>query len=501
MSFRRQRPYSRRGFPIRGAVNTGSWKLKLANSGVALDFLGQLPQILADLERRARETNRVSVVESGMDKLPSQAQRIAALVRDLELVHARQWGQPGRVNLAEDPIVQALIHEGDAAVEPLLDCLASDKRLTRSVGFGRDFFRGRTVIPATSAAGVAVQAILHADFGRNISEIRAYWNKYKGLKLEDRWYAILQDDSAGMGRWLEAAGNITQPDNVTTFPGTGFSQERPAPTNAPVRLRGEVLRSKSNPSVTALLARRALEISPSDPGAYDLSAACELGLRLAAWDPPAALPVTKTLTERCLTVAQYASQKNALLAVPKLVVFRMQAGDPRALEDYGVWLQSTTPEQLDHSLAEALGPLCRFPTNAALQATAERMFGNTNSAWCGLLSKRTSFFNPIESELLNVPAFRRLLLRELNRRDVCGYVEWRQGNAFYELTNYWSGSRGRPLPEAERPVEGTKADLRRCDWIAWSLSNGKGAPSFNPFAPQEKRDEAIAKAKAWLQGR
>ena len=39
-----------------------------------------------------------------------------------------------------------------------------DKRLTRSVGFGRDFHVDRTVIPVASAAMVALQDILHAVF-------------------------------------------------------------------------------------------------------------------------------------------------------------------------------------------------------------------------------------------------------------------------------------------------------------------------------------------------
>jgi hypothetical protein len=143
---------ARRGFPRQRYYDS-------ARSGKEkpyLDFLEQLPQLLADLERRTREGYRVSVVETGLTNLPTHPERVAALVRDLELVQARQWSQPGGVNPAEDPIVQALIREGDPAVEPLLDCLEQDKRLTRSVGFGRDFFRGRTVIPVASAARSAL---------------------------------------------------------------------------------------------------------------------------------------------------------------------------------------------------------------------------------------------------------------------------------------------------------------------------------------------------------
>ena len=134
----------------------------------------------------------------------------------------------------------------------------------------------------TSAALVAVQAILHADFGGRVSEMRAYWQKYKGMKLEDRWYAILADDTAGAGRWREAAANISQPESTTTFSGTGWRVERAAPTNAPVRLRGEPLRGKTNPSVSELLARRAVEVPASTPAPMTSGPGAALA---SAWRP------------------------------------------------------------------------------------------------------------------------------------------------------------------------------------------------------------------------
>jgi hypothetical protein len=466
-----------------------------------LDFLEQLPEILADLEHRAREEPRVSVVVSGLTNLPAQAERIAALVRDLELVQARQWSQPGWVNPAEDPIVQALIMEGDPAVEPLLECLEKDKRLTRSAGFGRDFFRGQTVIPVASAARAALQAILHASFGGGAPEMRAYWLKYKSLTLEDRWYAILADDTAGAGRWREAAANITQPENITTYPGTMWSVEHPASTNAPTRLRGEPLRGKANPSVSELLSRRAVEVPPSNPGAYDLGAGCELGLRLAAWDPSAAVLVAGILMERCHTVSQYSDQREPWVAVARFTLVRAQAGDLQALDDYAAWLQTISPEQVESSFAEAFEPLCKYATNAVMEAAAERLFGNTNSAWGRLPWKLRFHQDPIASDLVKVPAFRRLLAGELDKKAPCGSIEWHQGSAAYELTNSTRGSRRLAWPEGDPPADGTKAELRWCDWTAWSLSNAKQIPFYNPFAPVDQRDEAIAKAKALLQRR
>ena len=463
-----------------------------------LDFLGQLPQLLADLERRETEGKRVSIVQSGLQNITNQTERIAALIHDLDLVQARQWSQPGWVNLPEDPIVSALIQEGDPAVEPLLDCLDNDKRLTRSVGFGRDFFRGRTVIPVHDAARVAVLSILQAGFGDGTAEIRVYWNKYKGMDINERCYAILQDDSA-RSRWPEAAAHITQPETVTTFPG-GFSMARPAPTNAPVRLRGENLRDKSNPSVSELMARRALEVPEADPNSYDISAACEMGLRLAAWDLQAAAPVLKALSKRCRTVMKYSVQNlGGLLA--KLSLARAKAGDTDAFEDYAVWLPTTSPADMGYSISEYLEPLKQFPTNTVLESAAEKMFDDTNSAWSKLPWPQTGSDNSVSSALVNVPAFRRLIVRELDQKEVCGSVSWQSspGMVNYSVNDlHMNGSFMYSCPESNQTTNGTSAELRWCDWTALSLANGKYIPPFNPFASVEKRNDALENIKTLL---
>jgi hypothetical protein len=486
-----------------------------------LGFLDQLPQILADLERRANKPEKINIVAAGITNYPDQTKRIAALIDDLDLVEARQWSQPGGVNLPEDPVVSALIQEGDPAVEPLLDCADNDKRLTRSVDFSRDFMRDRRVIPVSRAAERAIGSILQARFSDDVSEIHSYWNKYKDLKLEDRWYATLNDDDA-RERWLEAATNITQPENVRRYPG-GFRVEKPAPTNAPACMSGEILRSKSNPSVSELMARRALEVPKDNPNAYDLSSACQMGLNLAKWDARATEPVAKTLIKRCCTVMKYSGQQLGT-SVAKLSLACAETGDSHAFDDYANWLATTTPEQLGDSLMACLEPIQKFPTNEVLQSTAEQLFNDTNSAWGKLSWRQTLGDNPIESNLFNIPAFRLLLVRELGKTNVCGSFTCRAPNMVdYQVTNFVGGnsvagfyrgsdSSGRPLgqnnvlngsrsvafPEDEQPASGTRVEIRWCDWVAFSLSNGKHIPFFNPFAPVEKRDEAIEKAKRLL---
>jgi len=462
--------------------------------GPYLEFLDQLPQILADLERRAKVPPGTNVIAVGLTNYPDQTRRIAALIADLDLVAARQWSQPGWVYLPEDPVVAALIQDGDPAVDPLLNCLENDQRLTRSVGFGRVFFRGRTVIPVHDAARVALLAILRAGFNDNAPEIRAYWNKYKHLPLTDRWYSILDDDSAH-ARWDEAAANIVQPENVRRFPG-GLSISHPAPTNAPTRLDGESLRVRTNPSVSELMARRALEVPAGSANDYDVSAGCQMALYLAAWDSAASLPVARTLSERACSVMKYSAQPLGPL-VTKLALARAQAGDPRAFDDYASWIVTTTPESLGISLSECVAPLGQFATNRILETAADTMFGNTNSEWSRLPWKEMYGNDPVSSALVNAPAFRLLLTSELGRTNVCGSFTWRgSGEIEYMITNYQSGSRGIiTFPSGTQPTNGTTSELRWCDWIAFSLSQSKHFPFFNPFAPVVERDAMIKNAK------
>ena len=124
-----------------------------------LPFVSQVPDLLADHERRAREGKREPVVCIGPGRIADQTKRISALIARLDEVNARQPGQPGGVSLNGDPIVEALIREGDPALEPLLKCFEEDRRMTRSVHYGRDYCPSRTCLGVHEAAYVALSGI------------------------------------------------------------------------------------------------------------------------------------------------------------------------------------------------------------------------------------------------------------------------------------------------------------------------------------------------------
>jgi len=112
-----------------------------------LDLPYQIPELLADQERRAKEGPRERILPRGprnviysnldgtpakfvappqLNNYPDPSKRIAALIKDFEFVDDRGH------EITPDPILRALIAEGDAAIEPLLACLERDTRMTRS---------------------------------------------------------------------------------------------------------------------------------------------------------------------------------------------------------------------------------------------------------------------------------------------------------------------------------------------------------------------------------
>jgi hypothetical protein len=90
--------------------------------------LGQLPDLMADQERRANEPPRERV--PGPDA-PAE-KRIAAFIRELDQLTGSGMILNG-IASPGGPAVGALVREGDAAVLPLLAVLESDGRLTRTV--------------------------------------------------------------------------------------------------------------------------------------------------------------------------------------------------------------------------------------------------------------------------------------------------------------------------------------------------------------------------------
>lgn len=274
-----------------------------------IDFLDQLPELLADQERRARE--RAHPLPP-----PAKGDKVTPLIRDLDQVTISVWHSPGGAYLGESPVIKGLIAIGDDAVEPLIQVLRSDDRLTRAVAPARFPERGAWVLGVDRPAGDALRGILKTtqyaspppdqESGGPPSRaviadrIQAYWDKNKGFSAPERWYRTLADDQAGVNAWLEAAGYIAQPENITTVggrPGAGeMTRVEPKAPGENPPLRGESLRAKHSPTVTELMTRRLKSIADTPANRkFGIGRSVPMARFLAAWDPAAAAPALDDL--------------------------------------------------------------------------------------------------------------------------------------------------------------------------------------------------------------
>ena len=470
-----------------------------------LSFLKPLPAVLADQEQRAKEA-RPPFSLAAITAQKDQAARITALMQALNEVTARIW-------VGEDPIVKALIKEGEPAVEPLIDDLASDTRLTRSLVFlGRDFIMEHRPVPVSSAAYTALCAILNTtEFGGNFyvddpkvtaAHIRVYWEKNKGLTPPERWYRTLIDGTASPDQWLEAAGHMVSRPDITRH-GIQWFTVNPSQPGKTAGMHDEPLRKKTNPSVSELMARRALQIADIKTGSsldeFNLYKACLLGFCLAEWDQTAAIPVLSALMQRARTSYDY---NDGLLpqALSRLTQACIACNAPLTINEYADWLHTLKPKQVGNSAVFVLEPLWRYPNDPALSSAADWLFNDPASPWSSLFTDDISLQPEylFTAEMLGLPAFRRHLLTALADKRVIGTYSTRKetGNL---IILHWANGGEMDISNEKAPNFTTPQPLRRCDVYGYFLKGVEMMPATLAFCDTEaQRDAALAAMAAFV---
>ena len=275
---------------------------------------------------------------------------------------------------------QALVREGDAAVEPLLAALESDDRLTRTVSYpgSRHGWDDRLIHRASQVEQSALIAIMktHAIPGltngglgddraarrASAAAIRAYWENNRGVPELERYYRTLSDDRATKAQWLDAAEALAQPADVR---GRGGSYSIPYRAGGKLPPpRGESLRGQNDPGVTALIAKRVDSIDPSTPRAvphqgsgeiFAVRDANRMATFLADWDPKGAVPTLKARVSRSAAIlrgSKFRDVEDGSLAtdIARMTTLRLKGEDPSALDDYADWARTVPPGEYRYGL-------------------------------------------------------------------------------------------------------------------------------------------------------
>lgn len=477
-------------------------------------FLNPIPELAADSKRRLDNPRVKPDLEAIID-LP-KLERIRKLIESLDEVAARQWGQPGGVSVVADPIAAALEAEGEDVVEQLIDVLEKDDRLTRSVSFGRDFFPHRNLISVRAAAFAIVSNILQLSLTaredpyelQSVEELRAFWKANKGRSRAERLFAILADDRGNYSQWLEAATQIVQPIDIRQEGGWIARPDR-KPGAPPVAIVGEELKTKANPSVSDLMARRALQVAgkgeiTSSGDQFRGADALRLGLALAKWDMKASIPTLKALLERAIVLTSdsrlrgNAADSNfpvAGVVVSKLV----EAGDAPVWKLYEDLLANFEPDSFIN--ANVFRPLWTAAKNPNAARIAKQVFLDDDSKFMARYRRDGNVYqitSNILSPWLKIPAFRELLIRLLDDKKEIGTVSRNQSGISFRTMKGGSGSMGFDFSKDPDSAIGDEATFRVCDQVAMHLVQLKGCPIYNPVWKEAKRNAALKQLQKYI---
>jgi hypothetical protein len=212
------------------ALAHGEALLRLSGKSIQEEHK-QVGQIVEDLKRRQKQGTFGKTPPKSwptdFEKWESK-KKVKYLIDSLDEVDARQWGQPGGVELASDRRVKQLIAMGDAVVPDLIDVLEGDRRLTRSVHYWRDFASSRTVVSVREAALTALMSTMRVQAfevfatGDNFTshgeqqaidtarKLREYWKEYGKLPFDERMMRILTNPKSDSKAKREAAENLSR---------------------------------------------------------------------------------------------------------------------------------------------------------------------------------------------------------------------------------------------------------------------------------------------------
>ncbi len=157
------------------------------------DFFNPAYDLLKDLERRINTSKEHQIHQIDKEIFSNKKDYIAFLIEKLEQISLSQTSQPGNVQFRFSKEIEALVNEGEFAIEPLLSCLENDMRLIRSVRFWKDFAHSREIIRVCEAAYVALLEIIKI--------------KYKGQYFNHNDYDDLKNGIVGQKKVTERIRN------------------------------------------------------------------------------------------------------------------------------------------------------------------------------------------------------------------------------------------------------------------------------------------------------
>lgn len=355
-------------------------------------------EILTDqLRRKSEQGKSQAAPPANADK----ATQVSYFIDQLDEITAHPEGAPSSMCMDNREAYDGLIKLGPAAVEPLIDVLDKDKRLTRIAEQGRPWWPPDNITPVSRIAYQLLPTLIGKQFsepednweiGRQkiANQMRKFWSTAKTETREKRWLRVLADDRAGREEWIDAANNIVtfvKDDGCASSTGAASYVDTSMPMLIGDRslggIRGEPLRTVMNPSVSDLMLKRAWHMWKSGDS-ENQNAAIHVMMDLAVWDGPHQIAELKRFSDTVAATGRYRLPKwdqfeSGAEILGAIYEARFASGDQTALSDYFKMVRSTPPKNVeDLNLFTFI--FHNYDKQAVRQQT-ELLFTDPKSAW------------------------------------------------------------------------------------------------------------------------
>ncbi len=510
------------------ALTTARWlagvRAKLPADSVpaaTLASLDLLPGLIADLERRLAQTAPAVPDLESIAALPD-AERAKAALAFFDTIAVRPRIQSGGVLWSDSEVFALVMDSGQAAVEPLLAALESDsaRLLTRSIALQKDYQPERRVMPVADALIEALRGLLRihslddvfqraeldrAETGAHkvaAARFRDYIRRANAMTLQESWYATLLNDGA-RASWDQAMREIVAPGR--------FRSSFRRPSGPGPQLAGEILRTKTAPTVTELMLRRIGRWTPV-PGdrTFGLAPFRSKIAVLAKWDAQAALDLTEETLLDVFKVWEAEAAKtdrdadlssSAARSFGALVVEMAAQGRTNHLDLYASWVLRLGDQDYlgwipgRDSGNNPLEPLWLYPDHPSIRdATATLLDPDTSRlrAWLTLgVGLRSFYVLEADSGLVGLPVFQPRLLEALADTTPVGTIE-RPGGGRYEVLENTGQRHGKRLfSDKYLDDKLPSMTLRLRDATAMRLTTWADLPRFELYWNEDERDARI----------
>jgi hypothetical protein len=317
----------------------------------------------------------------GLKLLPSD-QRLHALIEALDTVGQKQpdglSGGP-----AKDPVVVALLREGDAAIPALIEAVYSDKRMSQTILQMDSMGAVAVVLPVRLVAWNLLKLIWPPSstfevFDRNsltafgppaIEVLKEKWALHSSVDAVARWLLVLRDDHARDEGWVAAANGLVGPagrfeSNLVYYDDTKESPKAPGSELSPAE-KSEASRLMKL-RVEQMLSRAPSDALPPSP-IPDALSICE---SLYELDRVGSLISLRQVCDQILRRGfntDTASDDSEMKDLLNVITERSVAGDGAAATDYSRFFAYLDRH---HKLGplSSLDPFRMCPRDAGIQS-------------------------------------------------------------------------------------------------------------------------------------